>query len=1045
MANLFHFAGISKKLPAFLSLFFALLCGAAAYGQVSITGRVLDEKTSSALVGATVKVAGSTQGTIADADGSFSFIVASLPVSIEASLLGYKTQALDIYEAPDKAVIIYLAEDLNLLNEVVVVGYGTQRKISVTNAISQISGKEVADRPVTSIQQSLQGKLPGVTIQDLGGAPGRTSTNIRIRGITSFNTSKTNGTSGYDLSKNNPLTIVDGIEQDLANINPDDIETISVLKDASSTAIYGSRGTNGVILVTTKGAQSGKVQVDVNSYVGWQRSNNTPEPMGLEAYMKEQQWAYKNAGRDLTLPANRKFTDEGIAEWVNATDREKYPLPNTWFQTLLHTAPQYNTSVAVSGGTDVVRSRLSLRYFDQKGVIDSYGDDLLEGKLSTDFTVSPSIKVNTILDYRSSSYHNPTETGDMGAPLNRFFHGTLWAVPKYDDGTYGLSTQGANPLMFIEKGGLSRTKNDYFTGNVKAEWEIIKGLTFSSQLGIVYNTVHSKKYENAYTNTDKNTGITKTVANNKLTEERNNAREYTWNNLLAYKTTIKKHDASALLGYSEIANTATSLSAYRERFYSNDIASIGQGANDGTKTNGGKDEEYGLRSYFGRINYGYADKYLVEANGRYDGSSKFTGDKQYGFFPSFSAGWIISEEEFWSPLRTTVNSLKLRGSWGITGNQSVDLYSYYASLVSQGYNFGGEAVQGYRQTTLTNTDLGWESTTQTDVGVVASLFSKLEVTVDYYKKVTNDILLNLDIPATIGLSPSSQNAGSVENKGWEFSFSLRDETSYKLSYAVSGSLSINDNKVTDLKGTGPYFHGDPGTNPYYTIAEGLPINTLWGYKTDGLFQTVEEIEAYRGGAGRHPFNQLNPAPGDVKYLDLSGNGSIDAEDMRELGHAFPRYTFGLNVGLEYKNFELSALLQGAADVDVRLAGALAEMGNQEGFAHKIYENSYWTPDNPNARFPRPVKGDLKNVAISDRLIIDASYLRLKNLQLAYNVPIRSLLNTTAVKKLRVYASASNLLTFSKLNEWNFDPEVESGRAVYFPQTSVYAVGINLQF
>jgi TonB-linked SusC/RagA family outer membrane protein len=1044
MTKLFHFAGISKRFPVILSLFFALHCGTAAFGQVSVVGRVLDSRTNEALVGASVKVTGSTQGVVVGVDGRFSLTAPSLPVSIEASLLGYRTQELDVYEV-SKELTILLVEDFNALDEVVVVGYGTQRKISVTNAISQISGREIADRPVTGIQQALQGKLPGVTVQDLGGSPGRSSTSVRIRGLTSFNTSKTNGTSGYDLSKNNALIIVDGIEQDLTNINPDDIETVSVLKDASSTAIYGSRGTNGVILVTTKSAKSGKVQVDVNSYVGWQRSNNTPEPMGLEAYMKEQQWAYTNAGRDMTLPANKKYTDEGIAEWVNATDREKYPLPNTWFQTLLHTAPQYNTSVSVSGGTDVVRSRLSVRYFDQKGVIDSYGDNLAEGKLSTDFTISPSIKVNTIVDYRNNSYYYPTETSDLGAPLNRFFHGTLWAVPKYDDGTYGLSTQSANPLMFIEKGGLSRTKNDYVTGNVKAEWKIIKGLTFSSQLGIVYNTVYSKKYANAYTNTDKNTNITKTVDKNSLTEERNNVREYTLNNLLAYTKNINKHDFSALLGYSQIANTATYLSAYRERFYNNDISSIGQGANDATKSNDGRDEEYGLRSYFGRINYGYANKYLIEANGRYDGSSKFPGNKQYGFFPSFSAGWVISEENFWAPLRSTVSSLKIRGSWGITGNQSVDLYSYYASLVSQGYSFGGAAVSGYRQTTLANIDLGWESTTQTDVGVVANLFNKLEVTVDYYKKVTNDILLNLDIPATVGLSPSPQNAGSVENKGWEFSFNLRDETSYKLGYTVSGSFSINDNKVTDLKGTGPYFHGDADINPYYTIAEGLPINTLWGYKTDGLFQTVEEIEAYKAQQGGHPFNQLNPQPGDVKYLDLNNDGAIGAEDMRELGHAFPRYTFGLNAELLYKNFELSALLQGAADVDVRLAGALAEMGNQEGFAHKIYENSYWTPDNPNARFPRPVKGDLKNVASSDRLIIDASYLRLKNLQLAYNVPLRSLLRTAAVKKLRVYASASNLLTFSKLNEWNLDPEAESGRAVYFPQTSIYAVGINLQF
>jgi TonB-linked SusC/RagA family outer membrane protein len=1009
----------------------------AAQGVGSVGGTIRDEG-GVTIPGVNVTVKGSWTGVVSDADGKYLISVPGRDATLVFSFVGYTTQEV---VAGDRSVIdIVLREDAALLEEVVVIGYGTQRKTSLTNSVSQITGGKLADRPVSTIQAALQGKLPGVTVLDLGGSPGRATANIRIRGITSFNTSKTSGTSGYDLSKNNALVIVDGIEQDWANINPDDIETVSVLKDASSTAIYGSRGTNGVILVTTKGARSGKVQVDINSYAGWQSSNNTPEPMSLEAYMKHQQWAYKNANAN---PFPEKFTDEGIQTWVNATDREKYPLPNTWFQTLLRTAPQYNTSVSIAGGTDAVRSRLSVRYFDQAGVIDNNHSSLSEAKLSTDFALSPSVRVNTILDYRSNSFQYPTV--DAGQPLNRFFHGTLWVAPKYDDGTYGLSTQAASPLIDIEKGGLSRTINDYFTGNLKAEWDIIKGLTFASQLGIVYNTVYSKNYTNAYTNTDKNTNITKTVANNTLTEVRNNVREYTWNNLLTYKKSIREHDFSALLGYSQIGNTKTYLSAYRERFYNNDISSIGQGANDGTKTNSGNDEEYGLRSYFGRLNYGYANKYLLEVNGRYDGSSKFMGDKQYGFFPSFSAGWVISEENFWDSLRSTVNNLKLRGSWGVTGNQSVDLYSYYAALVSQGYNFGGTSVAGYRQTTLANTGLGWESTTQTDIGIEAALFGKLGVTVDYYKKTTNDILLSLDIPAVVGMEAPPQNAGSVENKGWEFSANFRDKTSFGLGYEIGGNLAINHNKVTDLKGTGPYFHGDYSINPYYTIAEGLPINTLWGFKTDGLFQTIEEIEAYRGGEGRHPFNQANPQPGDVKYLDLDNNGSIDAGDMRELGHAFPTYTFGFNVELSYKNFELSALFQGAADVDVRLAGALAEMGNQEGFAHKIYEDNYWTPDNRDARFPRPVKFDLKNVASSDRMIIDASYLRLKNLQIAYNVPLQSLLHTAAVKRLRVYASASNLFTLSKLNEWNLDPEVESGRAMYFPQTSIYTVGVNLQF
>jgi TonB-linked SusC/RagA family outer membrane protein len=1005
--------------------------------QKGVVSGIITDRSGRAVAGANVALKGTRGRVVSSGEGRYSISVPEGEAELIFSAIGFTTRFIALNGR--SMVDVVLHEDEQSLEGVVVVGYGKQRRTSVTNAVSQIAGESLTDRPVSNIQQALQGKLPGVTVLDNGGSPGRSSTNIRIRGITTFNPNVQNGTSGFDLSKNNALVIVDGIEQEWNNINPSDVEAISVLKDAASTAIYGSRGTNGVILVTTKRASSGKAQVDIDSYVGWQRANNRPEPMGLEAYMKEQQWALLNAEK----PIPEKFTDAGIAAYIagNASDPERYPLPNTWFQTLLRTAPQYNTGVAVSGGNEIVRSRLSLRYFDQQGVIKNNGNNLAEGKLSTDFNLSPSLKVGSIIDYRNNNYFYPTT--DAGNPLNRFLHGTLWAYPKYSDGTYGLSSQSQNPLMDIEKGGLTRAKSDFVSANIKTDWEIVNGLTFSSQFGLVYGTLYRKEYTNAYENADKYSTYVKTVAINSLKEVRNTSREYTWNNLLTYSRSFGRHTITALAGYSQIGNTKTFLEAGRQNFYNNDVSSIGQGANDGTKTNDGRDEEYGLRSYFGRVNYAFDGKYLLEANGRWDGSSRFTGEKQYGFFPSFSAGWIVSEEGFWNRVRPTVNTLKIRGSWGITGNQSVDLYSYYSALVANGYNFGGLPALGYRQSAMANTALGWESTAQTDLGLEVTLWRRLELTVDWYKKTTSDILLKLDIPATIGLSAPWQNAGTVENRGWEFGLNFHNATTFGLTYNVGGNLSINHNKVTSLKGTGPYFVGDYNTNPYYTIAEGLPINTLWGYRTAGLFQSPEEIQAWRDSG--HGVNQLNPQPGDVKYIDFNTNNALGAEDMRALGNSFPIYTFGLNAGASWKNFELNVWFQGAADVDVRISGALAEMGNQEGFTHKIYENNYWTQDNRNARFPRPVKADLKNVASSDRMIIDASYFRLKNLQLAYNIPLRSLFGETSVRRLKVYASATNLFTLSKLNEWNLDPEVESGRAQYFPQTSLYTIGFKLQF
>lgn len=1010
------------------SVFFIASLQAVAQG-ITVSGNVRSAADQAVLPGVNIVVKGSTVGTTSDAAGQFELNAPS-GATLVFSGIGFLTQEISLNGR--NSLDVQLAVDTKQLEEVVVVGYGTQKRNSLTNSVSQISGEEVSRRPLSNIQQSFQGMMPGVTVTDLGGSPGKSNATIRVRGITTFNINSSS-TSGYDLGKNDALVIVDGIEQRLGDINPDDIESVTILKDAASTAIYGSRATNGVVLVRTKRARGSKVQVEYNGYYAIQKSTNVPKMMGLEAYMRHQVAAYTNAGA--TLPA--RFTEQSIQTWITATDREKYPLPNTWFETMLHAAPQQNHTFSVSGGNEVLRTRLSVRYQDQDGVITNFSNKIGEIRLNSDYEVSKKIRVSADVNYRFNKTTSPTT--NAAAPLNNFYHGTLWAVPKYADGTYGLSTQGNNPLMFIEIGGLSRQNTDYLAGYVKADWDIAEGLTFSTQLAGRGFFTQQKNYTNAYTNVDKNTGIVRTIANNSLTEVRDILKEYTLNNLLTYETSWGRHNFKGLLGYSQIGNTQTFLSAYRERFYNNDIGSIGQGANDGTKSNTGNDAEFGLRSYFGRINYDYDEKYLLEVNARYDGSSKFTGNKQYSVFPSFSAGWRVSKEKFWEPLERSVSDLKIRGSWGVTGNQSVDLYSYYAALTASGYNFGGTAVPGFRQTTLANTNLGWESTTQLDLGLDASFLRKrLNLTVDYYRKITSDILLNLEIPATIGLIASPQNAGTVENKGWEFSLNYRGTPSASgFSYNLGANLSINDNMVTDLKGTGPYIAGSD-IDPRYIIAKGLPINTLWGFKTDGLFQSQQEIIEYGATYA------ANTKPGDVKYVDLNNDRKINADDMTAIGNSFPKYTYGFNSDFSYKNFELNILFQGAAKVDARLAGALAEMGNQEGFTHEIFTNNYWTPENTGARFPRPVKFDLRNVATSDRLVVNGAYLRLKNVQLAYKLPA-DLIKRVHLNRVRIYASATNIFTISKLNEWNLDPEIPSGRGVYYPQTALYTVGLNLGF
>ena len=992
-----------------------------------VSGKVTDNDKGEELPGVSISIKGTNRGASTDVNGDYTITVPDAKAILVFSFVGY--EPVEVVVGNKSTINIKLKVDTKALDEVVVVGYGQQKKVSMTNAVSTIKGNDLVKRPVSNMQQALQGQSPGLTVLDQGGSPGRTNTTMRVRGITTLSNS------------NEALIIVDGIEQQLTNINPNDIESISILKDAASTAIYGSRAANGVIMITTKRAKEGKVSVSINSFYALQKSVNNPE-MDMPSYMKLQKVAYTNAG--IAVPA--KFTDAGIQEYLqgNQTNPELYPHVNSWFQTLLKTAPQFNNNISISGGNELMRARLSVRYQKQASILDvpiSYGSDLRDIRLNTDFKVSKRINMSADINYRNNYSLTPVNEAEV---FNRFIHGTLFATPKYSSalegqypgitGTYGLSPQGITPRIEAEMDGTSKRWDENIFTNIKGEYKITDNLKFSSQLAIRLDNLTEKNFTNSYRNVDLVKNITRNIVNNSLTENRNNITEYTWNNFLNYDKSFGKNNVQGLLGYSTINNTYRGLSASRQRFYNNDIQSISQGANDGTKDNTGYDAQFGLRSVFGRINYAYADKYLLEANGRYDGSSRFSGSNVYSFFPSFSAGWRISEEKFMKNL--FFDELKLRASWGRTGNQSVGLYSYYQALSSASYGFNGATVLGYSPTQLANKDITWETTEQVDFGFDAQMFKGFSVTFDYYKKTTSGILLSLPIPATIGLTAPPQNAGIVENKGFEIQLGYRNSTSSNIRYNTTFNLSANRNKVVSLAGTGPYISGSD-IDPLYIIKEGLPINTLWGYKTDGLFQTQEEVKNY-------PTITTGRGPGDVKYVDLNGDGKIDANDRTVIGKSFPDFLYSFNGNIGYKNFELTLFFQGAAGVDTRLSGALAENGNNEGFVPAIVSNDYWTPTNTDARFPRPLKRDLFNMYTSDRLVVKGDYLRLKNVQLLYNLP-KSLISKIKLANASVYASATNLITFSKLKEWGLDPEVGSGRATYYPQISTWTLGANIQF
>lgn len=984
---------------------------------VSIINGTVRDAQGNPLGGVSVIVKGTIRGTSTSTNGSFS-IEANAGDVLELTIVGYKKKSITVEQNNNINVVMEI--EASIANEVVVVGYGTQKKINLTGAVGTVKSEDLVRRPVSNIQQALQGQLPGLTILDLGGAPGKSNATIRVRGITT-------------LGDNNPLIIVDGIEQRFSEINPNDIESVSVLKDASSAAIYGSRAANGVLLITTKKGKSGKLAVSYHGYYALQKSINEPEHMGLESYMRMMNVNHVNAG---LAP---KYTEEYIQEYVNATDRYKYPLPNTWFKTLFSVAPQQDHSLAISGGNENIRTRLSIRYQDQDAIVPNSGSKISGIRLNTDFKISSKINISTDINYRYKNYTSLVNDDNRYENIyNRMFHSSQWATPKFPDGEYGLSAQGHNPLMYAEIAGVSKTAEDYLVGNVKGDWQIVKGLKFSIQFGGQLYNAAIKAFSNKYEVRDyyNQSIIKKSVPLNSLTETRNSSREYTLNNLLTYSRTFENHSLNVLAGYSMIGNTSNTLNAFRQDFYNNDIQSISQGAPNNTRNNGGSDSQWGLRSYFGRLNYSFREKYLFEANSRYDGSSRFMDKNRYGFFPSFSTGWRISKEKFWDKLRNTVNEMKLRGSWGKTGNQAVSLYSYFPTLNLVNYTFNGVAAPGYAQLNLTVPDITWETTTQSNIGLDAQWFdNKISLTIDYYKKRTEGILLTLPVPATLGLNASPQNAGIVDNKGWEFSVGTTNNMG-QFSLQANLNVSINDNKVISLAGTGPYITGTD-VDPVFIIAEGLPVNAHWGYKTGGLFQSLDEISKY-------PTLIAGTKPGDVKYLDLNGDGIINGNDRTYLGNSFPKYTYGASFNLAYKGFSLNMMFQGAAQVKTRLAGALAEMGNNEAFTHAIFTNNYWTPEHTNARFPRPIYSDLRNQAPSDRMLINGDYLRLKNIQILYQFPF-SLAKKLSIERISIYLSGTNLLTFSKLNEWNLDPETPSGRATYYPQTALYTFGLNLDF
>jgi TonB-linked SusC/RagA family outer membrane protein len=972
--------------------------------------------------GVNILVKGTSVGTTTDANGKYSIELPDGDGILVVTFIGYERQEVPVNGRT--VVDVVLAPDIAQLEEVVVVGYGTQKKESLTGAVATINTDAMVKRPVSNSRLALQGLAPGLSVQDVGGSPGGEDVRVSVRGTGNLN---------YP----NPLYVIDGIPQDFSRVDPNDIASISVLKDAAAASIYGSRAANGVIVITTKRGAMGQNSVSYNGYVGITTPTRIPERVSIGDYLRLVNEAYTNAGQP------PKFSDEYIQKSINpANHEERMRYPDTdHFDWIYDKGVQHSHSIGLTGGENInskeLRYNVSFNYLNQGGIL-VVNSSLKRYSMRSnlDLKFNDKFSMNMDMNVIRTDRDYPARENDVYFRLIHDNPPTY--VPKFPNGQYSKVTD-FNALAFLESARARQIRNYYYI-NLTGTLKLMEGLKLRGTMAPLSETLRQTAnrdkvdffdYDgNPIAGNASRWGI---ISNEDRREER---FELYLQSVLEYEKTFGKHFVKALVGAERIVQDFNWSRAYKEGYYNNEPDAIGTGdvAVDFAE---GNDEALRLGSVFGRINYDFDQRYLFEANFRYDGASRFAKDYRWGLFPSFSAGWVISQEKFMSSVKF-INQLKLRGSYGELGNQDIrdpnnnntPLYYNFLSYVTTGnpYSFNGVPVQGAWQSSLGVENLQWETAKMTDIGLdLVFLDGKFGITADYYRKVTEDILALIPIPGVAGMPTPPQNGVEIENKGLE------------LALTYNGTIiSENKNKILDLKGAGPVSRNSNRT----AFIEGEEIDVIYGYKTDGLL-TQADID------NGIPLLFSNSKPGDVKYLDISGpdgvpDGIVSATyDRVPLGSNLPHYQTSLNVSVRYKNFDLSFFLQGALKQKSILFGALIEGPNWENYTHKDMLNR-WTEDNPNpnASWPRLERSATKSQESSDFWVRDTKYVRMKNMTLGYNF------NTTLLSKIglasaRVYIGADNLFTITP--EGLLDPEFPSGgRVTYYPQTKTFFAGLNLK-
>lgn len=983
----------------------------------TVTGTVTDVN-GEPIIGANIRIKGTTTGTITDIDGNFS-IEAEPQSVIEVSYIGYLTQETVINN--QKSIRFLLKEDTKTLDEVVVIGYGVQKKADLTGSVANINTEKLNTQSNANIGQALQGKIAGVDIVSQGGAPG-SGTRIMVRGIGTLNNAS-------------PLYIVDGMYMNsIDHINPNDIASIDVLKDASSAAIYGSRAANGVIIVTTKEGSNteGKPIIDLSVNLGISTASKFLDMLDAKG------WA------EVTTIARQAI---GKPALDMATDLANKP-DNDWQDIMFRPALMQNYNLSVKGGGKYSTYYTGLGYFNQDGIVKGTNYQRYNIQSKNDYKRGIfSAGTNLIISFsHDKPLHQELRGGMIGTILQ-----SVPTLEKYDDtreggygGTYGDVVNIPHPLAIIDDNIMDRyNENVKIFANLYAQIELFKGLKYKLNLTPDFSFERYKNYLNKYDFGLATNSITQ------LTERQRRRRNILVENLLTFDRTFGEHKISALAGYTYQDSRFRHIQAYGE--------GLPQGLEEidaatTNRSNEGNSWRSVLTSILGRVFYSYQNKYLFTATIRRDGSSKFGKNNRYGYFPSFSLGWNVTEEKFMENVHW-LDQLKLRGGYGVLGNQEIDNYQY-SSTITTGINYpdgNGGLLQGAFPKNFANPDIKWEETAMTNVGIDFMAFNnRLSLTADYYVKNTKDILLTVPIPISSGgANDPIRNAGKIRNNGFEFNLGWMDQPNPDISYGINLIGSFNKNKVIAMGSESGSIKGG-STNQNITTSEtkaGYPIGGYWLISTAGYFNSQEEVDAYAKDG-----KKIQPAaePGDIKFVDANNDGVINDDDRVFQGSPFPDFTFALNGNMRYKNFDLSIGLQGVLGNKIYNATrqTLEDVTKGSNFLASCLD--YWTPENKNASHPRLTWDDpnRNTRAESDRYLENGSYLRLRSVQLGYTFPQTWFKG--AIQHARVYINAENLFTITSYS--GYSPDVNADNANYrgfdnfiYPTNRTFMLGLNVTF